>query len=140
MSEALPSPRAPIAWDLLFALVVLKLIFHALSNGLLAWGYMTDELYFLDSSAHLQWGYVDHPPLSIAVLAMLRPITGDGIFAIRILPALLGVATIVLSGLMARELGGGRIAQGLAACAALTTPVVLVMSSYYSMNAFDEVL
>jgi hypothetical protein len=135
-----PPGRAPIAWDLLLALVALKLVFHALSNGPLAWGYMTDELYFLDSSARLQWGYVDHPPLSIAVLALLRPLTGDGIFAIRILPALLGAATIVLSGLIAREIGGGRIAQGLAACAALATPVVLVMSSYYSMNAFDQVL
>src|SRR4029434_3611357 len=110
-----PLRRAPIAWDLLLPLVVLKLVFHALSNGLLAWGYMTDELYFLDSSAHLQWGYVDHPPLSIAVLPRLGPTTGDGIFAIRILPALLGATTIVLSGLIARELGGRRIAQGLRA-------------------------
>jgi hypothetical protein len=132
--------RPPIAWDLLLALVAAKLVFHALSNGLLAWGYMTDELYYLDSTERLQWGYVDHPPLSIAVLALLRPLTGDGIFAIRILPALLGAGTIVFSGLIARELGGGRIAQGLAACAALVTPVVLAMSSYYSMNAFDELL
>ena len=84
-------------------------------TGSLAWGYMTDELYFLDSTDHLQWGYVDHPPLSIAVLALLRPLTGDGIFAIRVLPALLGAATIVLTGLIAREIGGGRTAQGLAA-------------------------
>jgi hypothetical protein len=137
-SRAAADRLAPVAWDLLLVLVAAKLLFHALSNGLLAWGYMTDELYFLDSSARLQWGYVDHPPLSIAVLALLRPLTGDGIFAIRVLPALLGAATIVLTGLIARELGGGRSAQGVAGLAALATPVVLVMSSYYSMNAFDE--
>jgi hypothetical protein len=134
-------PRAPIAWDILAALVAAKVLVHALSNGPLAWGYMTDELYFLDSAARpLQWGYVDHPPLSIAVLALLRPLTGDAIFAVRVLPALLGAATIVLCGLIARELGGGRLAQGLAALAGLATPVVLAMSSYYSMNAFDEAL
>jgi hypothetical protein len=139
-SNARAADRAPTAWDLLLALAFVKLVVHAVSNGPLAWGYMTDELYFLDSSDHLQWGYVDHPPLSIAVLGLLRPLTGDAIFAIRILPALLGAATVVLSGLIARELGGRRTAQGLAALAALATPVVLVMSSYYSMNAFDESL
>lgn len=134
-------PRAPIAWDILAALVAAKLLVHALSNGLLAWGYMTDELYFLDSAARpLQWGYVDHPPLSIALLALLRPLTGDAIFAIRVLPTLLGAATIVLCGLIAREMGGGRLAQGLAALAGLATPVVVAMSSYYSMNAIDEAL
>lgn len=140
MSSASRAPLPPVAWDLLLGLVAVKLAFHAVSNGLLAWGYMTDELYFLDSADRLQWGYVDHPPLSIAVLALLRPLTGDSIFAIRILPALLGAATIVLTALLAREMGGRRTAQGIAALATLATPVVLVMSSYYSMNAFDEAI
>jgi hypothetical protein len=136
--DAPAPPRPAIAWKVLLALMAVKLALHAVSNGPLAWGYMTDELYFLDSTTRLQWGYVDHPPLSIAVLALLRPVTGDTVFAIRILPALLGAATVMVSGLLAREMGGGRTAQGLAALAALATPVMLTMSSYYSMNAFDE--
>ena len=33
------------------------------------YGIFRDELYYLACSEHLSWGYVDHPPLSIAVLA-----------------------------------------------------------------------
>ena len=61
-------PRPPAAWHLLFGLASIKLVLHALAAGPLAWGYMTDELYYLDSIDRLDWGFVDHPPLSIAIL------------------------------------------------------------------------
>ncbi|MGH7790322.1 MAG: glycosyl transferase, family 39, partial [Candidatus Binatia bacterium] len=51
--------RAAIAWQPLAALVAVRLLAHLLATGPLAWGYMTDELYFLDSVDRLQWGYVD---------------------------------------------------------------------------------
>jgi len=137
-----PSRRqlAPIAWAVLLGLAAAKLALHALSNGPLAWGYMTDELYFLDSVDRLQWGYVDHPPLSIALLRLWRDLAGSSLFAIRVPAALGGAAGLVLTGLLARELGGGRTAQLLAALAAFACPVYLVMTSYYSMNAFDQML
>ena len=128
----------PVAWRLLLVLALAKLVIHALSGWLLAWGYMTDELYFLDSVDRLDWGYVDHPPLSIAVLAGIRAVLGDSLPAIRLLPALLGAATVVMTGLLARELGGGRTAQGLAALAAVACPVYLAMNNYYSMNPIEE--
>ena len=33
------------------------------------YGYFRDELYYMASTEHLSWGFVEHPPLSIAVLA-----------------------------------------------------------------------
>ena len=132
--------RPPIAWRLLLGLALVKLAIHALSGWLLAWGYMTDELYFLDSVNHLDWGFVDHPPLSIAVLAAVRALLGDSLPAIRLLPALLGAATVVLTGILAREMGGGRTAQGVAALAALACPVYLALSNYYSMNPIEQFL
>jgi predicted membrane-bound dolichyl-phosphate-mannose-protein mannosyltransferase len=87
----------------------------------------------------LDWGFVDHPPLSIVILAAVRALLGDSLLAIRLLPVLLGGITVILTGLMAREMGGGRSAQGLAAVAALTTLVNLALCSYYSMNAIDWV-
>src|SRR5687768_11274724 len=33
-----------------------------------------DELYYLACADHLAWGYVDHPPLSIAVLWLVRAV------------------------------------------------------------------
>jgi len=43
------------------------------------WGYMTDELYYLDSIDRLDWGFVDHPPLSIALLGGVRALIGDSL-------------------------------------------------------------
>jgi hypothetical protein len=105
------------------------------------YGYFRDELYYIACSKHLAWGYVDQPPLSIFLLRAVRMLLGDSLFAIRLLPLLAGVTTIFLAGLMARKMGGGRTAQGLAACAALASPVILGNAGrYFSMNAFDILL
>ena len=45
---------------------------------------------------------------------------------------------VVLTGLMARELGGGRFAQGMTALATLVAPSFLVMGTFLSMDAFDQ--
>ncbi len=101
------------------------------------YGYFCDELYYLACSEHLAWGYVDHPPLSIALLALIRAIIGDAIWALHLLPALATAGSVVLTGLMARRLGAGTFGQGLAALATVVTPLYMIFASYYSMNAFD---
>jgi len=129
-----------MAWRLLLGLAVINVAVHLLSAGVLAWGYMTDELYYLDSINRLDWGFVDHPPLSIAILGAVRAVLGDSLFAIRVLPALMSGATVVLTGLMVREMGGGRTAQGLAGVAVLTNLLHLAICSFYSMNAIELAL
>jgi 4-amino-4-deoxy-L-arabinose transferase-like glycosyltransferase len=124
----------------LLGVAIAKLAVHLISSQWLAYGYMTDELYYLDSVDRLDWGYVDHPPFSIALLAVVRALLGDSLLAIRLVPALLGSAVVVLTGAMARELGGGRAGQGLAALAALAAPLHLGIDSFYSMNAIDVAL
>lgn len=126
-----------VAWRFLVGLALAKLTVHLLSNVALTYGYMSDELYYLDCANHLDWGYVDHPPFSIAALWVMRAVFGDSLVALRLLPAVAGGVTIVLVGLMARELGGGRVAQGLAGLAALVSPVYLAVGGFYSMNAFE---
>lgn len=112
-----------------------KLLIHFVTNG--NYGYFRDELYYIACSDHLAWGYVDHPPLSIALLAATRAMLGDSLFAMRLPVVLCGALCVVLTGLLARELGGGRYAQGLAALAYLVTATSLAMASFFSMNAFD---
>ncbi|HEU5312117.1 MAG TPA: glycosyltransferase family 39 protein, partial [Candidatus Eisenbacteria bacterium] len=111
---------APLAIPALLAITATKLLLHLLAIG--EYGYFRDELYYLASTEHLAWGYVDHPPLSIAVLAVVRAVLGESLLATRIVPALAGVATIALTGLLARRLGGGAFAQALAALCALLAP------------------
>jgi len=119
------------------ALVALKILLHFATNG--NYGYFRDELYYIACSDHLAWGYVDHPPLSIAVLAAARGWFGDSIFTIRLVAVLAGAATVYLAGVLARELGGGRFAQGFAALTVLFMPFVLGVSTMYSMNALEPV-
>jgi 4-amino-4-deoxy-L-arabinose transferase-like glycosyltransferase len=111
-----------------------------ISSGPLAYGYMSDELYYLDCADHMAWGYVDHPPLSVALLGLVRGVLGDSLLALRLTPALAGCGTLMLTALLARELGGGRTAQALAALAALVAPVYLALTGFYSMNAFEPLL
>lgn len=118
---------------LLLALAKTALHFATLSN----YGYFRDELYYLACADHLAWGYVDHPPFSIALLAVTRSLFGDSLLAIRLPVVLAGALTVVLTGWLARELGGGRFAQVLAALAFVFMPVALGMASFYSMNALD---
>jgi hypothetical protein len=124
-----------IAWRLLAALAGAKLLVHLLTNG--NYGIFIDELYYLACAEHLDFGYVDHPP-GIALLTWLaRTLFGESLRGLRFLPAMLGAATVLVTGLLARRLGGGRWAQGMAALAVLVSPLYLYMNTILSMNALD---
>src|SRR5215217_6861348 len=120
----------------LVLLAGVKLLVHLLTAE--NYGYFRDELYYIAASERLDLGYVDFPPFVALVVAFVRATLGDSLLALRLLPALAGAAVVVLAGLMARELGGGRFAQGLAALAVLVAPNFLVMGTFISMDAFDQ--
>ncbi len=120
------------------AIAALQLALQALAIA--HYGWFRDELYYLACSDHLAWGYVDHPPLSIALLKLQRALLGDSLVALRVLPALLGAGTIVLTGLLVHRLGGGRFAQVVACACALLAPVYLAVDHYFSMNSVDTFL
>ncbi len=67
----------------------------------------------------------------------MRLVLGQSLAAIRLLPALAGVAEVLLTALIARELGGKRFAQALAAMAALVAPGILGADGLLTMNAFE---
>src|SRR5688500_538811 len=96
-----------------------------------------DEFYYLACADHLAWGYVDHPPFSIAILAAWRAVFGDSIVALRALPSLAAAAVVLLTSALAGALGGDRFARTLAAVAVLAAPTVFGITGFYSMNAFD---
>ena len=124
---------------ILISLALFEFVIHVVANAAGSYGYFRDELYYIACSDHLDWGYVDQPPFSIGVLWATRHLLGDSLVALRILPALAGSCVVYLAGVTAKELGGNRFAIVLAACAVITAPILLAMSSFYSMNVFDEV-
>ncbi|HEY4613782.1 MAG TPA: glycosyltransferase family 39 protein [Bacteroidota bacterium] len=140
--QPVPDSKKLLSNETLFLLsfAFLKLALHFYVNLTGGYGYFRDELYYAACAEHLDLGYVDQPPLSIYILAVSRFLFGDSIFALRLLPAIAGAATVFFAGLIARELGGKKFAQGIACIAAVLSPVYLSMSTFYSMNSFDILL
>jgi dolichyl-phosphate-mannose-protein mannosyltransferase len=127
------SARASIA--LLSSLALAKLLIQF--AGINHYGFFRDELYYMACGEHLAWGYIDQPPLIALIAWFARYAFGDSLFAVRLLPALAGAAVVFLAGWIAREFGGGRFAQFLAALAMLFAPAYLAFDSFLSMNAFE---
>ncbi len=119
------------------AFALIKLVAHLVINASGGYDYFRDEFYYIACTERLDWGYVDHPPLSIILLWLSRLLFGDSISALRLLPALGGAGTVVVTGLLVRELGGGKRAQLLALLAVVIAPILLALSDFYSMNAFE---
>ncbi len=124
---------------LLIISAVAILVHFATNLGFGGYGYFRDELYYIACSRHLAAGYVDHPSFSILVLWVELHLFGSSLFALRLFPALAAGAIVFLTGQLAREMGGGRFAEMLAALAALTAPVYIAVCSFYSMNSLDLV-
>ncbi len=133
-TEQTDTARVDLKIPAIFALA--KVIFHLASTG--KYGIFRDEFYYLDCANHLDWGYVDHPPLSIFILWVFRGLLGDSMLAIRFPTMLIGAATIFITGMMVRDMGGKRWAQTLACLAVFIAPIYMVMGSFFSMNPFDQ--
>ena len=101
------------------------------------YGFHRDELYFMECARHLQASYVDQPVLTPLLAWVSLKVFGVSLLALRMWPALAAWATVVVAGLMAREFGGGRRAQLLAAIATATMPVVLGGDHLFGPTAFD---
>src|SRR4029077_16046895 len=102
---------------LLAGLGVARVLLHAF--GVQQYGFFRDELYYIACSHHLAFGYIDQPPLIALAAWCARHLFGDSLVGYRILPVLAGGATVFGAGLLARELGGGRLSQFVACLAIL---------------------
>ncbi|MBZ5609516.1 MAG: glycosyltransferase family 39 protein [Acidobacteriia bacterium] len=80
---------------------------------------------------------VDQPPLIAVITKITRVLLGDSLAAIRLPSALAGAGLVLLTGFVARELGGRRFAQGFAALGVLLAPAFLGLDSLLTMNAFE---
>jgi len=116
-------------------LAAVKLLLHL--PVLSRYGMHGDELYFLACGERLQAGFADHPPFVPAVAYLASHLLEATPFALRLLPCLAGAATVVLTGLIVRELGGGRFAQGLAGMAILLGPFFLRTGNMLSIPSFE---
>jgi 4-amino-4-deoxy-L-arabinose transferase-like glycosyltransferase len=119
----MPVHPSPAAVDRRIFVVggVLFVVLMALSTR---YGFQRDELYFLDAARHLQASYVDQPALAPLFTWVSLKLFGVSAPGLRLWPALAAWTTVVIAGLTAREFGGTRRAQLLAAIGAATMPAL----------------
>jgi hypothetical protein len=101
------------------------------------YGFHRDELYFLDCARHLQASYVDQPVVAPLLARFTLDLFGLSLPGLRLWPALGAWATVVIGGLTAREFGGGRRAQLLAAVGTATMPVLLASAHIANTTSYD---
>jgi 4-amino-4-deoxy-L-arabinose transferase-like glycosyltransferase len=133
-----PPDRPPLARGLVAGLAGLKLGLHVLVNAITPYGFHRDELLYLAMGRHLRLWRMDFPPAIALVAEGVRATLGDSLQAIRLVPALAGTAVLVLAAVIARELGGGRRAQGLAALAVLASPLFLRSANLFQPVVLDQ--
>jgi hypothetical protein len=119
-------------------IVAAKLVLHLLTVA--RYAIFRDEMYYLACSRHMAWGYVDHPPLTVWIAWFSRVVLGDSPLGVRLLPILAGAAVVWLAGMLAREMGGGRFAQAMAALAVFVVPIYLVAHTWLTDNVFEQLI
>src|ERR1700726_1345226 len=85
----------------IWAIALAKFLFHVYFNN--RYGYFRDEFDYMSCGDHLQWGYVDQPPLIPFLTHISRSVIGDSLRAIRFIPALASSLLVVQTAAVARE-------------------------------------
>lgn len=101
------------------------------------YGYHRDELYFLAGGRHLAWGYPDQPPLVPVIARLMSDLAPASLVVFRLPSAAASAALVVVTGLIARELGAERAAQALAAICIAVAPLVIGAGHLLSTTTFD---
>jgi 4-amino-4-deoxy-L-arabinose transferase-like glycosyltransferase len=102
------------------------------------YGWQRDELYYAVAGRHLQGGYVEFPPLTALLSALARALFGWSLVGFRAFAILAGAGTVAVAALVARELGGERRAQTLAAVAVAFTPLLVATNGLFQPVSFDQ--
>jgi 4-amino-4-deoxy-L-arabinose transferase-like glycosyltransferase len=115
-----------------------KLALHFGTNALGPYEFHRDEFLYMAMGEHLQLFRMDFPPFIAMVSQLARGLLGDSLFAVRFFPALFGTGLMALAALIAREFGGGRFAQGLAALCVLCNPLFMRSGTLFQPVVFDQ--
>jgi hypothetical protein len=133
----LPSAPSPSTWSSDFGMLAAVAAATIVAQLLLGsrFGFHRDELATLDDARHLAWGYVAYPPITPLFGRLSLTLFGTSLSGFRFFANVAEAAAVVLTGLMARELGGRRGAQFVAAGAAI--PFCLAGGALMQYVSFD---
>jgi hypothetical protein len=120
---------------LLVCIAAVIALIHLLTNN--RYGFHRDELQFLSDARHLDWGFVPYPPFTALVERIGLSLFGVSMVGLRLFSVIAQAAVVVVSGLMARELGGGLLAQVAAAVSVALSTLPLFEGTEFQYTTFD---
>ncbi|MCK2240849.1 MULTISPECIES: glycosyltransferase family 39 protein [unclassified Crossiella] len=104
------------------------------------YGWFGDELYFIAAGQRLDWGYADQGPLAPLLALAMESVFPGSLTALRLPSVLMVLATVAVTALIARELGGARRAQTLAALVTAGSPFFLGNGHLLTTNSPDVLM
>ncbi len=119
----------------LLAIAAAMAAVHIATNG--RYGFHRDELQTLSDALHMDWGFVAYPPFTPFVERIGMALFGHSLVGLRMFSVLAQSAVILIAGLMARELGGGRLAQVTAAISVALAPLAMFEGTEFQYSTFD---
>lgn len=120
---------------ILCAIAFADALLHIATNG--RYGFHRDELQFLTDAHHLAWGYVTYPPLTPFIQRIGLELFGLSLVGLRLSCAIAQGLVILVTGLMARDLGGSRAAQVTAALCVALSPVPMFWGTEFQYTSFE---
>src|ERR1700691_6248230 len=118
-----------------FLIAALIALLHILTNN--RYGFHRDELQTLSDGLHLDWGFVAYPPFTPFIERIGLDLFGLSLVWLRMFSVIAQSVAIIVSGLMAKELGGGRLAQIAAALSVALSPLPLFEGTEFQYSSFD---
>jgi hypothetical protein len=122
------------AWIGIALVALTAAALHMATNG--RYGFHRDELQFLSDARHLDWGYVSYPPMTPFLEHILLSIFGLSLVGLRLFSVIAQTLVIIVSALMARDLGGGRLAQVTTALAVALSPLPIFEATEFQYTSF----
>jgi hypothetical protein len=119
----------------IFAVATAAAFGHLLTNG--QYGFHRDELQFLSDARHLDWGFVAYPPLTPFIEHIGLALFGLSLVGLRLFSVIAQTIVIIVSGVMARDLGGSRLAQVTAALAVALSPLPIFEATEFQYTSFE---
>lgn len=137
--DLLKAPTAALrSQSSIMPVLVIAVLFgvaHMLTNG--QYGFHRDEWQFLSDAQRMDWGFVPYPPLTAGLEHLGLAMFGLSLVGLRLFSVLAQVLVIIASGVMARDLGGGRLAQVFTAIAVALSPVPIFDATEFQYTSFD---
>ncbi len=136
-SASSQTPRRIVSADtvILFAIAAAVALLHLLTNS--RYGFHRDELQFSATPATSTGDLLPTRPSLRSSSASASALFGLSMVGLRLFSVLAQAAVIIVTGLMARELGGGRLAQVTAALAVGFLSTALFEGHEFQYTSFD---